>query len=231
MPLRKKLLPASILAFAVCAVLLLACGNSSNAQADEMIIDLPEPRLEGDISLEALLAARRSMRSYDDRALTLDEISQVLWAGQGITSDRGGRTAPSAGALYPIKLYLVVGSVEGVPSGVYLYDPADHSIEKVRDGDFRQELTSACLEQGSIADAPASLVITAIPSITEARYADRSMRYIDAEVGCICQSVYLQCETLGLGTVAVGAFHDDNVAEVLTTDAEPRLVMPFGAKP
>ena len=192
-------------------------------------IVLPDPSLDGSASLESMLAGRRSVRQYSNRALTIDEISQILWAGQGITNDRGFRTTPSAGALYPIVLCLVVENVDGLADGVWEYSPEEHSIGLVVEGTLLADLSAAALDQSSVTDASAVLVITAYPEITRARYGDRTMRYVDQEVGCVCQSVYLQCGSLGLGTVAIGAFYDDDVADILTTDAEPRLIMPIGA--
>ncbi len=211
----------------VCAI----GGGAAMSQSDsqDTTIMLPGPILEGAFSIEECLASRRSVRSYSDRALTLDEVSQILWAGQGITSDWGGRTNPSAGALYPLVLYLVVENAEGIEPGSWKYDPESHSISLVKEGNLLGQLAEAALRQGCVSEAPVALVITAIPAITEARYADRSMRYIDQEVGCVCQSVYLQCESLGLGTVAIGAFYDDTVSDVVGTEAESRLIMPIGA--
>jgi SagB-type dehydrogenase family enzyme len=192
-------------------------------------IQLPDPSLDSPNSIEAMLAGRRSVRQYSDRALTLDEISQILWAGQGITNDRGFRTTPSAGALYPLSLYLVVENVDGLTDGVWEYNPEEHSVGLVVEGTLLADLSAAALDQSAVTDAAAVLVIAAWPEITRARYGDRTMRYVDQEVGCVCQSVYLQCESLGLGTVAMGAFYDDDVADILTTDASPRLLMPIGA--
>ena len=213
-----------------CVIFLYSLCRSVPAQdgGDEQAMRLPEPSLKGSKSIEECLASRRSVREYSDRALTIKEVSQLLWAAQGITADWGGRTAPSAGALYPLKIYLVVGKVEGLETGVWVYEPKGHSISKVSSGDKREALMASALGQEPIGDAPLSIVIAAIPEITMAKYGARSMRYIDNEVGCVCQNIYLQCESLGLGTVAIGAFDDDSVAEIVGTQAEVRLIMPVG---
>jgi len=209
---------------------ILSLGGTTMSLADpDESIQLPDPSLESQNSIEEMLASRRSVRDYADRALTLDEISQVLWAAQGITNERGFRTAPSAGALYPLVLNLVVENVEGLTDGVWEYSPEGHTISLVIEGTLLGDLSEAALGQSPVSDASAVLVITAIPEITRARYGDRTMRYVDQEVGCVCQSVYLQCESLGLGTVAIGAFYDDDVAGIINTNAEPRLLMPIGA--
>lgn len=191
-------------------------------------IELPDPVFESEISLEETLVSRRSVRSYEDRPLNLDVVSQLLWAAQGITADWGARTAPSAGGLFPMVIYMVVTDVEGLAPGVWEYNPTDHTITLVKEGELRDDLMEAGLGQDAIGNAPATIILSAIPSITEIKYGDRTMRYIDTEVGAICQNIYLQCEVLGLGTVAIGAFYDDQVAEVVGTSASVRLIMPVG---
>ncbi len=212
--------------------LTIAClsGGSAMSQSESgaTVIQLPEPSLSGDVSLEECLASRRSVRKFEDRSLTLEEISQILWSAQGITADWGARTAPSAGALFPIRLYLAVRDVETLTQGSWEYDPENHSLKLVKEGDLHFDLTAAALGQSFVGEAQAVLIIAAIPEITMARYGNRSMRYIDQEVGCICQNVYLQCGSLGLGTVAVGAMDDNHIAEIVSTKAEPRLIMPIG---
>ena len=202
----------------------------SQSGTNDSIVKLPEPSIEGTVSLEECLKSRASVREYDDRALTLQEISQILWAAQGITRNWGGRTAPSAGALYPIRLYLAVENVDGLDVGSWEYDPHEHSLKMVKEGELLWELKNAALGQECVGNAPVVLLIAAFPEITRAKYHDRTMRYVDTEVGCICQSVYLQCETLGLGTVAVGAFTDEMVSEIISTEADPRLLMPIGSR-
>ena len=108
-------------------------------------IKLPEPSYTSNTSVEEALSKRRSIRTYSGENLTIGEVSQLLWAAQDITAPRGGRTAPSAGALYPLELYLVVGDVEGFDKGVYKYKPEGHELEKVGDGDKRRELAEAAV--------------------------------------------------------------------------------------
>jgi SagB-type dehydrogenase family enzyme len=129
-----------------------------------------------------------------------------------------------------MRLYLVAGAVDGLEPGVYLYEPSNHSLSQVKQGDIRLDLKTAAVNQEPIGNAPASIIIAAIPSITEAKYGDRSMRYIDNEAGCIAQNIYLQCEPLALGTVTIGAFYDDAVARLLGAEVSPRLIMPVGAR-
>ena len=201
----------------------------SNASAQKTI-RLPEPRHDGDVSVEKTLSLRRSVRSYRDTPLTLGEISQILWAAQGITHERGLRTAPSAGALYALEVYLVAGNVEGLESGLYRYRPDGHDLVSVRSGDIRQNLREATLRQNYIGDAPASLVLFAVYERITKKYGDRGVRYSHMEAGHAAQNVYLQGVALGIDTVVVGAFEDAAVKKLISpgTDEEPLYIMPLG---
>jgi SagB-type dehydrogenase family enzyme len=195
-------------------------------------ISLPDPRLKGEMTLEEAILERRSRRDFKDSPLTLGEISQILWAAQGITDETGLRAAPSAGALYPLDLYLVVGKqgVEGLKEGVYHYLPHSHSLELTLGEDVRQTLARLSAEQMFIAEAPLSLLITAEYERTTKKYGDRGVRYVHMEAGHVAQNVYLQAEALGLGTVTVGAFQDEEIAQALALPSafRPLYVMPIG---
>lgn len=194
------------------------------------IIELPEPRYDSDFSLEETLLKRRSVRNYTGESLKLWEVSQFLWAAQGITADWGGRTAPSAGATYPLETYLVVGDVEGLDKGVYRYNPHRHGLRKVLDGDRRAELTAAALGQGWVREGAVDVVFTAVYERTTRRYSKRGIMYVHMEVGHAAQNVYLQAVALNLGTVVIGAFYDDQVKRVLDLPDEehPLYIMPVG---
>lgn len=194
-------------------------------------LPLPEPRFDSDVSVEQALLQRRSVRDYRDAPLTLDEISQLLWAAQGITEPtRGFRTSPSAGATYPLETYLVAGTVEAVSAGVYRYDPAENKLMEVRDGDIRAELASAALGQRFIEEAAISIVLSAVYERTTNRYGDRGIRYVHMEAGHAAQNLYLQAVALDLGMVVVGAFHDDQVGNILRLPGEerPLYIIPVG---
>jgi len=195
-------------------------------------IILPEPRYDSDVSLEETLLKRRSIRSYTGEGLTLQEVSQLLWAAQGITDPSGKRTAPSAGALYPLEVYIVVGDVEDIVKGVYKYEPQQHELVKVLAGEQRKALAKAALDQQSVAQGAIDIVITAIYKRTTGKYGDRGVRYVHMEAGHAAQNVYLQAVALNLGTVSIGAFYDDQVKEVLNLpeDREPLYIMPVGKK-
>ena len=195
-------------------------------------VKLPKPKKKGGLSVEEALSMRRSIREYSKEPLTLEEVSQLLWAGQGITAEWGGRTAPSAGATYPLTLYLIAEEVIGLQPGIYIYRPEDHSLSMLFNGSFRNELYNACLKQESVKKAPASIVIVAIYERTTRRYGERGIRYVHIETGCVVQNIYLQCTSLNLGTVCIGAFIDEEVSSILgLEDAAPLIVMPVGHKP
>jgi SagB-type dehydrogenase family enzyme len=194
-------------------------------------IRLPKPNTKGATSLEEALFKRRSVRAYSEEPLRIEEISQLLWAAQGITDTTSGlRTAPSAGALYPLEIYVAAGNVAGLVKGVYKYRPQTHELVKLADEDVRKDLSRAALEQESVRDAPAVLVFSAVIERTAAKYGTRSTRYVHMEAGHAAQNVFLQAAALHLGTVVVGAFYDEDVKKVIGMEAgESALyIMPAG---
>ena len=195
-------------------------------------IKLPNPRIIGEQSVEMLFKQRRSVRSYQKSPLNLAEVGQLLWSAQGVSDTQGLRTAPSAGALYPLELFVVVGDVNELSAGVYQYNPEDHSLLKTANGDLRTSLQKASLSQSSIGDAAVVFVFAAIYQRTSRKYGKRGIRYVHMEVGHAGQNLFLQAEGLGLGTVVVGAFDDDEVREVLNlaSDVQPLSLMPVGRK-
>lgn len=194
------------------------------------VIALPRPRLKGGMSLEEAIAARRSKRGYRAEPVRLNDAAQLLWAAQGITGPEDKRAAPSAGALYPLELYLSVTKVEGVPPGVYRYGPAAHTLAVHVEGDRRRELTAAAMDQDCIRFSACALVFTAVLNRTLAKYGERGRRYIDMEAAHASQNVYLQAAALGLGTLAVGAFEPAAVARCLELPRahKPIYLMPVG---
>jgi len=212
----------------ICAVGV-SCAVGRDAMSEQ--VSLPDPVLDGSLSLEQALLQRRSVRSYADRPLTLELVSQLLWSAQGITDARRGlRTAPSAGATYPLELLLVVGDVEGLDAGIYRYKPRDHVLTSIRSGDVRPDLARGALGQAFIGQAPVSIVFTGVHGRTARRYGDRAERYVAMEAGHAAQNVYLQAVALELGTVVVGAFRDRQVVDLLQLDTAemPLYIMPVG---
>jgi SagB-type dehydrogenase family enzyme len=170
------------------------------------------------------------VREFSRQALQLADVAQLLWAAQGVTSRDGGRAAPSAGALYPLELYLVAGNVDTLPAGLYHYRPQGHRLRPVTDGDLRKALAGAALDQPWVRSAPAVLVIAGVYERSATKYGQRARRYTHIETGHAAQNVYLQAEALGLGTVIVGAFEDAAVREVLGLPSghAPLALMPVG---
>jgi SagB-type dehydrogenase family enzyme len=196
-------------------------------------INLPAPDTEGDISLEEAIARRKSVRRFSPQALSLSQLSQVLWAADGLRNPSSRyRTVPSAGATYPLEIFVVCGwdGVEGVNAGVYRYDISGHFLSLHVDGDARIELAKAALDQEFLLQAPATMVVCAEYERTALRYGDRAERYINVEVGHAGQNIYLQAAAMGLGTVAVGAFYDEAVGKALRLDNRfrPLYIMPIG---
>lgn len=197
------------------------------------MVKLPEPKLKGNVSLEETLLKRRSVRDYAEVVLTLEEVSQLLWAGQGITESWGGRTAPSAGATYPLEMYLAVGNVQSLVPGIYKYSPKKHELVKLSAEDVRGKLADAALSQDFVKEAPIDIVIAAAYERTTWRYGDRGIRYVHIEVGHAAQNICLQAVALGLATVPVGAYHDDRVKTIIGMPANevPLYILPVGRKP
>ena len=194
-------------------------------------IKLPEPKYDGNISVEQALLERRSVRAYKDGPLTLNEVSQLLWAAQGITNSRRMfRTAPSAGALYPLDVHIVIGDVEEVTNGVYKYRPQQHELVKVRNGNVRDKLAIAALGQTCVGEGAIVIVFSAVYERTTQKYGNRGIRYVHMEAGHAAQNVFLQAVSLNLGMVVVGAFKDDEVRKILNmSDKEqPLYIVPVG---
>jgi SagB-type dehydrogenase family enzyme len=196
---------------------------------------LPKPSLDGKVSVEKAIKERRTIRDFKDQSLTLIQLSQLLWAAQGITDPKEGkRAAPSGGALYPLDIYLVIGEkrVEGMDPGVYHYIPEKHLMTLISKGDRRKEIASASLGQMWMAKAPMMFVITVEYRRITGKYGERGIRYALIEVGHVGQNIFLQAEALGLGAGIVGAFHDADVLKVMGSPSkhEPLLIMPVGYK-
>jgi SagB-type dehydrogenase family enzyme len=194
-------------------------------------ISLPRPRYQSQTSVEKALSRRRSVRDFRDRPLVLSELSQLLWAAQGITHRSGYRAAPSAGALYPLDVYVLAGNITGIDVGTYKYLPHEHSLLHDASGDKRMVLRHAALDQPAVSGAAAVLVFCALYGRTTGKYGKRGIRYVHMEAGHAAQNVYLQAVALQLGTVVLGAFDDEQVKEVLTLrEQQPLYLMPVGKR-
>jgi len=221
----------------ICWSLLIALGITLFYQSGGQgaaVIKLPPPAKKGGMALAEALAARRTVRHFAARALALGQVSQLLWEADGLSDPRGLRTAPSAGATYPLDLYLVVGErgVADLPAGVYHYLIAEHALALVAPGDLRSAAARACLHQTWMTEAPVMVVITGEYRRCTGRYGQRGIRYTHMEAGNVSQNVFLATKALGLGAGIVGAFDDQALAQVLKLPPahEPLLVMPVGYK-
>jgi len=188
-------------------------------------IPLPEPKIIGKMSVEEAIFRRRSERSFQPQELSMEQISQLLWAGQGITEKSWGfRAAPSAGALYPLTLYVVK------KDGVFRYLPDGHKLLQISTEDKRPSLMRASLGQTAISEAPVVIVVAGNFRITEAKYGQRAYRYVNMEVGHVAENIHLQAVALGMVSVPIGAFWDDVVAKTLELPEtqDPYYLIPVG---
>jgi len=197
-------------------------------------IYLPPPSQKGRLSLEEAIDRRRSTRDFSPRAVSQSQLSQMLWSAQGTTDSRHHyRAVPSAGATYPLEIFVVCGanSLEEIEEGIYHYDTKTHSLTLHHQEDVRPELSEAALDQEFISEAPLDIVICAVYERTLRRYGRRTERYVHMEAGHAGQNINLQATALGLGTVAVGAFNDELVREALRLDEpyRPLYIMPVGS--
>ncbi len=218
---------ACLLAFLVGVAMSSATGFAMvQTRSDSVnIMQLPAPEQKGKMSLEEALARRRSVREFTTKALTERELSQLLWAAQGITHPEGLRTAPSAGALYPLEIYVATAS------GFYHYEPRPHRLIQLSERDLRAAVRRAALDQEAITQAPAVFVIAAVYERTSRKYgAARTSRYVHMEAGHAAQNLLLETVALGLGGVTIGAFKDDVVqnALALPADHRPLYLIPVG---
>jgi SagB-type dehydrogenase family enzyme len=194
-------------------------------------VSLPDPIKQSTVSIEQALQNRRSVREYSKELLSIEQIGQLLWAAQGVTGDSGERTAPSAGALYPLEVY-VTGQIGEKESGFYLYHPDNHSLSKESGQDLREALAAAAYDQEWIKNAPINIIITAFFGRLESKYGEKAVQFSQLEAGHAAQNVLLQVVSLGLGAVTIGGFDDEQVNATLglTDDETPLYIIPVGNK-
>jgi len=218
--------------FSLLAGLLLP-ENNLIAATTMSIIKLPEPRTKDSSELDRLLQERRSRRDFSPGPISLAQLSKLLWSAQGITHASGLRSAPSAGALYPLELYVVALDVTDLETGLYHYQVNTHSLRRIHSNDLRRPLTEAALGQDAIEQAAVIIAITGSYARTERKYGPRAKRYVHIEVGHAAQNLYLQAAALELATVMIGAFEDHKVQQVLQLEPHltPLALLPFGPLP
>lgn len=189
------------------------------------VTKLPQPIHKG-MAVEEAIGKRRSIRNYSKKPLTMPQLSQLLFAAQGVSGSMYGqalRTAPSAGALYPFEIYVVVNDVQGLSKGIYHYAVRDHALEQLKTGDMRREIVSAGLEQDMLGDGDVAFILTAMVDRIRHKYGERGYRYIYIEAGHISQNITLQAVSLGLGSVCVGAFLDEQVNRLVGVDGRSEI--------
>ena len=196
-------------------------------------IKLPGRKTSDKVNVGYALQKRTSCRNYEKKSITLQQLTNMLWAGQGIVSKDFNmrRTAPSAGATFPLELYVAVRKegVDGIDQGIYHYNPKEHSLKQINEKDVKEELIGACFRQDFIQNAGVNLLIAADYSRTQERYAARGERYVFMEAGSVTQNISLEAVELGLGTVVVGAFDDEAVKKIFELEKlAPLAVMPIG---
>jgi SagB-type dehydrogenase family enzyme len=216
------------------AVVLLGLAFSPGPATAGDPINLPRPAANGIVSVEQALKSRRTIRRFANNPLTQTQLAQLLWAAYGVTDPRGLRSAPSAGALYPLDIYAVVGErqVPGLAAGVYHYLPEKHALDPGKSGDLRAAVAKASLHQAWMAEAPVMLLITGEYRRCQVKYGDRGIRYTYMESGHAGQNIFLQAEALGLGAGIVGAFENAAISQTLALPPahDPLLIMPVGQK-
>lgn len=214
---------------ALAAVWLIGGAVTGGVRADADIA-LPDPRLGGPLSLEEALATRRSVRRFTAAPLDLADLGQLLWAAQGVTDPRGRRTAPSAGALYPLELYVMAARVRGLAPGLYRYRADGHALVPVAAGDLAPAVAVAAFNQDWMREAAAIAVFAGVVARTARKYRRRAEFYVHAEVGHAAMNLSLQALALGLGSTMVGGFPPGRIGEILglPDDTEPMLLVPFG---
>jgi len=231
------------------AMLLFGCNKSgikSGENVDPAETDstklsyiLSPPVTKGNVTLEEAISKRRSRRNIQSKEISAEQLSQILWACYGITSPQSGpshiggglRSTPSAGALYPLDIYVLVGNVKGIEPGVYKYIPKGHRIIRTIDKDTRKELSDVASNLKIISLAPVVLVYSAVFSRCTDKFGSIGReRYVCMEVGHSAQNVYLQVEALHLGTYVIGWFNDSKVKKImqLRKDQDPLYIMPVG---
>ena len=210
--------------------------TTSNSQRTVIsTVSLPSPILQGNMSVEQAIQNRRSIRHYTNQSLTLQDVSQILWAAQGITDKTNNlRSAPSAGQVYPLEVYIIVGNggVTGLSEGIYHYNPYNNSLEKTSESDARSDLSQAANGQAWVKEAPVNIVITGDYNKMVAKYKDETLctRFVNLEAGHAAENIYLEAEARDLVTVALGSFKDDQVHTILGLPANENTIyiMPVG---
>jgi SagB-type dehydrogenase family enzyme len=232
----KRRIVSSLVAAAVLLIAIAAMAQTAAAlpavPAGATSIALPKPEVTGKVTLEQAIAQRRSVREYAPGALTLAEVSQLMWVAQGITGPDGKRATPSARAVYPLQVWLVAEEVTGLPAGIYRYEPKEHALTLVTAGPLRDSLAAAARGQETIQHAAAVVAVIGDSALAATKFRGNAERWLGMEAGFIVQDIYLECTALGLGTVMVGGFDETAVRRALSAPSgwEALALMPVGRR-
>jgi SagB-type dehydrogenase family enzyme len=189
-------------------------------------IHLTQELAHDGLSVEKAIANRRSQRDFTGETMSLPELSHLLRYSSGLTDKRqGSRAAPSAGATYPIEVYAIANNIEGLARGIYHYLIPSHELELLREGDFRNEMSRAALQEIMFKQANVIIALSAVFQRTQQRYRERAQRYICFEAGHIAQNTYLIATSMGLGACAIGAFYDNEFNRLLGLDGKNESVL------
>jgi len=203
-----------------------------------MQLQLPQPVRSTSVTVEEALRARRSFREYSVKSISLEELSQLLWAAQGVTREDGKKAAPSAGGQYPLQVYVVAGAISELSIGLYRYDGGIHSLQFITGDDLREALCEAALEgQPWVGTAASMIVVTANFDTARDHFraqpplGERGDRYVYIETGAVAENVHLQATGLGIGCVLVAGFDDKKVKGALNLpqELEPTALLCMGA--
>ncbi len=208
---------------------LIGLGVSAAQEEGNRVIPLPPPDYRGE-PVEVALLQRRSVREFSAASISLESLSQLLWAAQGVTSEKGFRTAPSAGALYPLEVDVVAGAIDGVQAGLYRYRPREHQLLLQKQGAFRRDVADAALHQQWLSQAAGIIIIRGVERRTTNKYGNRAKLYVPMEAGAAMQNILLQAVSLKLGAAPVGAFREGKLIELLggAKGGKPLLIIPVG---
>lgn len=212
-------------------IIMLIAGGCGMIATKAKLIFLEPINIDNMNNVELVIEKRRSIRSYKDEPILLNELSRLLWGAQGITDERRGfRAAPSAGALYPLEIYIVAGNIQGLAAGVYKYIIEKNALEKISDGDKRKELGEAAYSQMWAATAPASIVICGVYERTRRKYRENADPYVHMEVGAVAENIYLQGRSLNIGTCFMAGFVEKRVHDIISSKADeiPLAILPVG---
>ena len=210
---------------------LLEQGTAETATGPNMEkIKLPDPQQSNCNAIEEALFKKRSIAKYKNVPITCSDLSQVLWASQGIAESKDPKKSPSTEALFPLEVYAIIANVIGIPAGIYQYRPHTNELVRIAAGDMRNEIAKAALGRKSVRTAPAVIVVSAVYVRTTSKLGEKGIRYAHMEAGHAAQNISLQAVALNLGSVMIGSFHESDLKKIMHMDdrEQPMYIIPVG---